>query len=483
MPQAIERRDHVPVVAIRARGDVDVLRAPNRRQQMARVAVRAHVLSPERVAIDRVRRRRGRARLPSQPHAVRRALRAQRLRARRRVAAERGHRGHERRARIPGAVQARRRAEPVRAHILRREVDVALHLGRGEIERQMAAQLVGIGPAGRLIRRADLVRRLPDVQVRVAPAHFVGPPRHDLVVIGGREAPRPVRLRNDIVDPALAHPAARVRVKVVVGLHRSRRPRALRIGRRIAPDRERRDPELHPRFRGLDALSERFDETIDVVATPVGERRETRAVLRISRGVVERRARDRVRVEIIVEMHGVDIVAGDRVHDRVDDERARGGHAGVVIQLAAVADHPVRMRARRMRGDERVEPVVHRDAVRIEPCVQLEIAPMRFGDGERERIVAGIAALRARQIFRPRLERRRPECVRGRPNLQDHRVAVHPDRVVEPRAQLGLLRGGRQARARRPVEVDHRGDPGAAELTLGHRLVRPARDFGHGLRR
>ena len=69
---------------------------------------------------------------------------------------------------------------------------------------------------------------------------------------------------------------------------------------------------------------------------------------------------------------------------------------------------------------------------------------MRLGDGEGQRVVAGVATLRTGQVLRPGLDLGRPERVSGRPDLQDDRVVVLTDRVVEPADQLGLLLRGAQ---------------------------------------
>ncbi len=66
---------------------------------------------------------------------------------------------------------------------------------------------------------------------------------------------------------------------------------------------------------------------------------------------------------------------------------------------------------------------------------------MRLVDRELERIVKRLRRLAhvAREILRPRLELRRIERVGRRPNLQDDRVEIQLDRLVENRDQLMLL--------------------------------------------
>ncbi len=158
---------------------------------------------------------------------------------------------------------------------------------------------------------------------------------------------------------------------------------------------------------------------------------------------------DGVRVEVVVEVDGVDVVLRDRVHDRGLAELASLGDAGVVVELAAVGDRPLGVDLRRMRGRQAgdVGREVHGDPVRVEPRVELEVAPVRLGHREGQRVVAGVDALGAGEVLRPRLERGRPEGVGGRPHLDDDGVVVLGDRQVVVGDQLGLLLRRREAGA------------------------------------
>ena len=152
---------------------------------------------------------------------------------------------------------------------------------------------------------------------------------------------------------------------------------------------------------------------------------------------------DRVRVEVVVEVDRVEVVLRDGVHDRGLAVLAGLGDAGVVVEPAAVGDGPLGVNLGRMgrckAGD--VGGEVHRDAERVEPRVELEVAPMRLRDGEGQRVVSRVLALRAGQVLRPRLQRRRPEGVGGGPNLDDHGVVAVGDGEVVVGHQLGLLLG------------------------------------------
>ena len=177
---------------------------------------------------------------------------------------------------------------------------------------------------------------------------------------------------------------------------------------------------------------------------------------------------DRVRVEVVVEVDGVDVVLRDRVHDRGLAVLPGLRDARVVVELAAVGDGPLGVELRRVRGREAgdVGREVHGDPVGVEPGVELEVAAVGLGDREGQRVVAGVAALGAGEVLRPRLQGRRPERVGGRANLHDDGVVALRDGQVVVPDELGLLRGGGEAGSARPVDVGHRRDPDPPQVGL-----------------
>ncbi len=205
------------------------------------------------------------------------------------------------------------------------------------------------------------------------------------------------------------------------------------------------------------------------------------------RPVSERRAGSRVGVEVVVEVDAVDVVAVHHVHDQVGDERPYLRQARVVVEAAVLAHDPVRVLPGRVGGGEALEAAALAHPEGVEPRVQGEVALVRLGDGERERVVSGVPPLRPREPARPGLVRRRPHGVRSGTYLEDHRVEVQADGQVEPSPQLGLLAGDAQPRSRRPVDVLHARDPHRAEVVLGEagldgaRSRRRQRDGGGGM--
>src|SRR5215212_8824299 len=94
-------------------------------------------------------------------------------------------------------------------------------------------------------------------------------------------------------------------------------------------------------------------------------------------------------------------------------------------------------------------------AIWIEPCVQLEPPLVRFVHCESERIVCRLrrsAHLRSEK-FGPRLERRRIHGISGGTYLQDYRVEMQLDRLVQYQGELCLLLPAVQSRFRGPVDV------------------------------
>ena len=82
-------------------------------------------------------------------------------------------------------------------------------------------------------------------------------------------------------------------------------------------------------------------------------------------------------------------------------------------QVLAVLAHDLGVRDARMIGRRRTLRAGHPHAIRIEPDVQLQPAPMRLLDRELERIVKRLGRLAhsARKKLRPRLQLRRVQRI------------------------------------------------------------------------
>lgn len=193
---------------------------------------------------------------------------------------------------------------------------------------------------------------------------------------------------------------------------------------------------------------------------------------RVRRVVVEDLAGDRIRVEVVVPVHGIDLVLPHRVEHRGPDELPDLGQPGVVVELPAVAHDPVGVPAGGVRGGEPRQVGVVRDTVRVEPGVQLQAARMGLPHRGAQRVPAWVLALDAGQVLGPRLVRRGPQRVGHGAHLEDHGVEAETYGGVEMAEQFGTLLAGEQARARGPVAVGDGRQPHPAQLA--HR-PRPAR--------
>ena len=108
-------------------------------------------------------------------------------------------------------------------------------------------------------------------------------------------------------------------------------------------------------------------------------------------GVGDRRLLE-VRVEVVGEMHAIDVVAIDHFQNGVEDRPARGGNSRIDPHRLPVAPHPLRVRARHVSGDRLAEIVGRHRAEGIEPDVELEAVSVRLVDGQRQGIIAVVLA-------------------------------------------------------------------------------------------
>ena len=143
---------------------------------------------------------------------------------------------------------------------------------------------------------------------------------------------RPIQLRSQIVQPAVAQPEFDICIQLVVLAEAGDAGGAtLRTA-----ETERADAELNPALFSMNAFMQALDQRVDILPAPVGARQGATAgeivvpgrfigKIRFHRwrggwaGCVQRSSdRHWIGIKIIVEMHAIDIVAAHHVEDHVD---------------------------------------------------------------------------------------------------------------------------------------------------------------------
>src|SRR5437868_14093839 len=94
---------------------------------------------------------------------------------------------------------------------------------------------------------------------------------------------------------------------------------------------------------------------------------------------------------------------------------------------------------------------------------------MRLAYGDGEGVIAGIDALPARELGRPRCEGRRIQGVAAQPNVEDDCVETNASRPIEQCDELALLLFGGESRTRGPIAVRCGTQPCTAKFTENDR--------------
>ena len=165
------------------------------------------------------------------------------------------------------------------------------------------------------------------------------------------------------------------------------------------PDAERTHAHEHVRLLPLHLRPEPLHEPVDIAASPgrpVGDTAGSHVAgvaLVVGEGNLATVLPHRVRIEVVVDVHAVDVVAGDHVADDIEESIGRSGLARIEPEQPSVAAHRIghvhtRVRLRRGPGGIGVP-----DTVGIEPHVEFEAAGVRFVDREGERVVGRVGRL------------------------------------------------------------------------------------------
>ena len=169
-------------------------------------------------------------------------------------------------------------------------------------------------------------------------------------------------------------------------------------------DPRRRYPEFHPRLQRKEGIVNAFYKKADVVSPPIGAAdgggRKIAGISSVRSVVVEGSGR----IEIIIEMNAVNVVALRNIGNHAEDIIPHGGQAWIERNGGPVAEQPFGVLFGYVRwykiGELRSRS--HR-SVRIEPSVQLHPSFVAFLNGKLQRIPTGVSALRTGKGRRPRL--------------------------------------------------------------------------------
>ena len=269
------------------------------------------------------------------------------------------------------------------------------------------------------------------------------PPHNQRLVVGSLVANLPIYLWHAIVNPPVVHPHQHVGIEVVIVLQSVRLTSHLGRTLLVAIDAEGRHTELHPRLHLLDALAHLLDEHVHVVAAPVAFVLESVVVLGELLVVGNLLTGSGIRIEIVVDMDSIHVIAAHDVLHHLTDIVAVGGDAWVQDTQAVVREYSFGM------GDCDMIVGKHRrplgaGTIGIEPRMQLHptLVALLHHPIQRVPIGRGSLTLHTRQETAPRLVFAFVERVALRAHLEDD--GVHPIllQFVELASQL-LLYGHR----------------------------------------
>lgn len=306
----------------------------------------------------------------------------------------------------------------------------------------------------------DVVDRLPEIHV-AAVGVFV-PPVCENGSRGACVFEFPIELRHHVVHPAVACPESNIGIEVAI-VGEGVGVAAVGVFFLVAPHPKRTDAEAHPGLGGCDCVVEVADEEVHVFTAPIVERLPVAVFFERFR-VGKFLPFDRVGVEIVVHVHGVDVVAVDYVAHHRADKCAVFGESGVEIELLAIAQESLGVLVVEVILGEHFL-VVGCNAVGVEPCVEFHAASVALVHHEFQRVPLRLGGytLCARKEAAPRLDFRLVESIGLRTHLEYHGVHSGSLQLVEQRDEVGLVFLGRLFGI---LSLPHGVNPGAAKFAF-----------------
>ena len=239
---------------------------------------------------------------------------------------------------------------------------------------------------------------------------------------------------------------------MLVGVH----SRFNAAGNARPPDAERADAHPHPGFGRFDGFVHVLHEVVNVAPALGGGFPVSKA------GGRPGAAGSGIGVEIVVQVHPVNVVAAHDVHDNLQRVVAGGGGAGVHQQHGAVSLHQIRACEGNMVAAYGMLDVGLCPEW-VEPGVQFNAAAVSLLNGESQRIIPRIDA-RAGKPLAPRFQRRAVQGVGIRAHLEKHGVQLQLGAGIQDVQQLRALGCSGEAGTGGPVNIMNGGYPCRAEF-------------------
>ena len=232
----------------------------------------------------------------------------------------------------------------------------------------------------------------------------------------------------------------------------------------------------------MQCLIQSSDECVDVVASPVTDPAEILTVALVSRLI----GKIHTRIEIVIQMNAVYVVILDDLSRTVYDKLLHRRNTGIEVVVIVVLDYPLRVLLGRTGIRDCVPFVlaVNRNAVWVDPRVQLQTALVRCGYPVAEDVKAAVRCLtsRAADVAAPREQLGRIQRICGRPHLQEDRVQAHCGNIVQLGIGLGLELVGGHALLGGKINIMYGRDPDTAHIVLCGLSGVSARYHQHGQR-
>ena len=274
----------------------------------------------------------------------------------------------------------------------------------------------------------------------------------------------PIELGHHVIHPALGSPLEAVGIKGVITLQAIGFA-AVRVTCLITPNAKGADAKTHPGFDFLNGVVHLLNEQVHVMAAPI-VLIPTNAVQVIRSRIGELGSLDRIGIEIIVHVQGIDIIAHQDIPDHSINKVAALGQAWVEIEFSVgILEEPLGM----LIVDVALGRLVILAAghtIGVDPSMQFHAAKVGLIYHELQGVPFGTGCLArlTSEPARPRFQFTGIACIGLWPNLPDDRITVGLLQEVELLDEILTHLLGRHLGILALPDDMH---PGTTELILG----------------